>query len=129
MAKTKITKTIFFIEDEKYLVSAVSQFLKKKGYLVEVAYTGAEALQKLPVTRPDLILLDIVLPEMNGIELLKKIQSENDALSKIPVLVLTNLQGDEKSFEKLGVEIAGYFVKANISLEELLTKIEEILAK
>lgn len=127
MENGKIKKTIFFVEDEKPLVESLSTVLRNKGYLVEVAYNGLEALQRIPVVRPDLILLDLVLPEMNGIDFLKEIQKNGSEFADIPVLVLTNLQGDEQNFQKLGLKIAGYFVKANTSMEELSHKIQAAL--
>ena len=103
--------------------------MRKKDYIVEVAYNGREALEKLPVVKPDLILLDLVLPELSGIDFLKEIQKDGSEFTNIPVLVLTNLQGDEENFQKLGLRIIGYFVKANTSLDELSKKIKEILKK
>ena len=124
-----MTKTIFFVEDEKALVKTLSEFLRAKGYRVEVAYNGLEALRSLPTVKPDLILLDIILPEMSGIDFLKEVQKEGAEYAAVPVLVLSNLQGDEGSFEKLDLKIEGYFVKANTRLEELCVKIEEVLNK
>src|SRR3989344_5566312 len=97
-----VKRTIFFIEDEKPLVESFGEFLRKKDYIVEVAYNGREALEKLPVVKPDLILLDLVLPELSGIDFLKEIQKDGSEFTNIPVLVLTNLQGDEENFQKLG---------------------------
>lgn len=124
-----MTKTIFLVEDEKALADTLSEFLRGQGYLMEVAYNGEEALKNLPVVRPDLILLDIVLPEMNGIDFLKQAQKSGSEFADVPVLILTNLQGDEQNFQKMGLKIAGYFVKANTPLQELNKKVKEILEK
>ncbi len=123
----KNTKTIFFIEDERPLVESFSAFLRDKGYLIESASNGREAMERLPIVKPDLILLDIVMPEMNGIDFLKEVQKSGSDFADTPVLVLTNLQGDEGNFQKLGLKCAGYFVKANTPLHELANKIEAIL--
>lgn len=117
------------MEEEKIIVDALSEFLRSHGYLIEIAHNGEEALRNLPVVRPDLVLLDIILPEMNGIDFLKQVQKPGSEFADIPVLVLTNLQGDEKNFQKMGFKIAGYFVKANTPLQELSRKIKEILEK
>src|SRR3989338_2138596 len=124
-----MAKTLFLIEDDKALIETISEFLRSKGYIIETSYNGEEALKMLPVVRPDLILLDLILPEMNGIDFLKKIQLDNTEFANIPVLVLTNLQGDEETFQKLGLKIDGYFIKANTSLEELSKKIKAGLFK
>ena len=95
-----MTQTIFLIEDEKSLSETLSRFLRDKGYSVETAYSGVEAAEKLPLIKPDIILLDIVLPEKSGIDFLKEAQKEGSEYAKIPVIVLTNLQGNEESFQK-----------------------------
>ena len=121
--KKVLKKTIFFVEDEKTLVELVSEFLRSKGYRIEAAYNGNQAIQMLPVVRPDLILLDLVMPEMSGIDFLKKIQIENSEFASVPVLVLSNLHGDEENLGKMGLKIKGYFIKANLRLEELADRI------
>lgn len=124
-----MAKTIFFVEDEESLTQALATFLRGKGYIVEIAHNGKEAVKMLPTVRPDLILLDIILPEMSGLDFLKEIQQPGSEYADIPVLVLTNLQGDEENFRKMNYKIAGYCVKANTPLEELSAKIKAILEK
>ena len=121
-------KTILLVEDEKALVEALSEFLKDKKYVVEVAYTGKEALEKVEVIKPDLILLDIVMPDLSGIDFLKTIQAEGSKSKDTPVVILSNLQGDVPSLEKMGLHVADYFVKANISLEALARRISKYLS-
>mgnify|MGYP001563336868 FL=1 len=125
MAKT--SQKIFLIEDDKSLANTLTEFLREQGYEVEQAYTGKEALRILPTIRPDLILLDIILPELSGLEFLKEIQKKDSEFKEMPVLILSNLEGDQKNFEAMGVKIHGYFVKANYSLEELGKKIKKAL--
>ena len=122
-----MTQTIFLIEDEKSLSETLSRFLRDKGYSVETAYSGVEAAEKLPLIKPDIILLDIVFPVKSGNDFLKEAQKEGSEYAKIPVIVLTNLQGNEESFQKLGLRIALYLIKANTSLEDLHKKIKETL--
>lgn len=125
-----MAKTIFLIEDEKSLVEALSKFLKDKGYAVESAGNGKEALEKLPMIWQDFILLDIVLPEMSGIDFLTLIQKgENKEFANIPVMILSNLQGDEEQFKNLGLKIVAYLVKANTPLGYIVDKISEFLGK
>lgn len=125
--KSNMKKTIFLVEDEKPLVESLVDFLSSKGYVAEAAFSGSEALKKLPVVKPNLILLDIVMPEMSGIDFLKEVQKMGIEYAKIPVIVLTNLQGDASNFEKLGLKVEDYFVKANTSLEALHRKIKEVI--
>ncbi len=125
--KSAKKKIVFLIEDDKILSSTLAEFLREEGFAVEQAYTGKDALGILPTIRPDLILLDIILPELSGVEFLKEIQKKGSEFAEIPVLILTNLVGDQKGFEAIGVKICGYFVKANYSLEELGKKIKTAL--
>ena len=120
---------IFVIEDEEILASTLCEFLQGKGYQVAVAHNGAEAIKMLPTVRPDLVLLDIVLPEVNGVTFLKEVQKSGSEFAKTPVMVLTNLPGDLNSFRAMGVEAVGYFVKANTKLEELAVTVKGILGK
>ena len=120
-------KIVFLIEDDKTLSSTLAESLREDGYGVEQAYTGKEALRMLPTIRPDLILLDIILPELSGVELLKEVQKKGSEFADIPVLVLTNLEGDQKGFEAMGLKTVGYFVKANYSLEDLGKNIKKAL--
>lgn len=125
-----MAKKILIVEDEKSLVEALSKFLRDKNYAVEVAFNGKEALEKAFSFKPDFILLDIVLPEMSGIDFLTMIQkSPSSEFSDVPVMVLTNLQGDEDQFKKLGLRVVGYFVKANTPIGFVVDKIGKILGK
>lgn len=120
---------IFVVEDEEILANSVKEFLVGNGYDVEIAQNGAEALKKLPIVKPDIILLDIVLPEVNGVTFLKEMQKPDGEFKDVPVLVLTNLPGDLDSFRGMGVNANGYFVKANTKLEELAKTVKETLGK
>ena len=122
-------KTIFFVEDEHLLVQTLSEFFRSKGYIVEAAYDGKQALEMLPTVKPDLILLDLVIPEVSGIDFLRQLQKDGSEFSDVPVVVLTNLQGDEENFNKLGLKVVGYCVKANTPLEELAKIIEKVFKK
>lgn len=121
-------KKIFIVEDEKSLVETLAAFLKTKGYDVESAYNGKQALVMMPTVKPDLILLDIIMPEMSGVDFLKELQKSGSDFMNIPVVILTNLQGDENGFKQMNLKISGYFVKANTSMEEMSKRIKEILA-
>ncbi len=122
-------QTIFVVEDEEILANSIREYLQGKGYLVEVANNGAEAIKMMPSVRPDLIVLDIVLPEVNGVTFLKEIQKADSEFKDVHVLVLTNLPGDLESFRAMGVNADGYFVKANTKLEELAKNIKATLGK
>ncbi|NQV00904.1 MAG: response regulator [Parcubacteria group bacterium] len=119
-------KTILFIEDEPTLQKAISQFLEKKGYKIKSALDGEIGLAMAKEFKPDLILLDLILPKKDGFEVLKEIK-ENNEIKHIPVIVLTNLEESSDIERVLSFGTTTYLVKANYELEEIVKKIEQIL--
>lgn len=121
-----MSKKILFIEDESVMQKAVSEFLGVKGYQVVSALDGELGLRAAQVEKPDLILLDIILPKKNGFEVLKDLKSGADTKS-IPVIVLTNLSemGDIGKILELGVTT--YLVKSDQSLKDILAIVEKTL--
>jgi DNA-binding response OmpR family regulator len=119
-----MAKKILIADDEKFINRAYSDTLQRAGYEVIVALNGEEALEKITKEKPDLILLDLIMPKMNGFEVLKKVKSHLK-LKDIPVLVLSNLsqETDEAELKRLGA--VDFLVKSDISLEELLTRIKQ----
>ncbi|MEA3449892.1 MAG: response regulator [Patescibacteria group bacterium] len=117
---------ILIIEDEEVLVQVISAKLNKVGYSVEIAVNGEEGLKKINDYQPDLILLDIVMPKVNGYEVLEQMQKEG---IKIPVIIISN-SGQAVEIEK--AETLGavdFLVKANFSPEEVLTKVKNYLTQ
>lgn len=120
---------ILLVEDDPMVVRMYQKKLDKEGFRVTVAFNGQEGLEALKKEKPDLILLDIMMPKMNGIEMLKKVKAD-PAAKNIPVVILTNLGDRPEDVQKakdLGAE--DYWVKANISLKEVVEKIKKILDK
>lgn len=119
---------ILVVEDETFLVKIYAVKLKKEGYDVTVANDGEQAVKLAQEVGPDLILLDLILPKMNGFEALEKMRST--AVNKeTPVIVLSNLgqEEDVKRAEGLGAD--SYLVKANFSIQDIVAKIRETLDK
>jgi len=117
---------ILIIDDEKDLVDAIKfQLEAKKCYEIAVAYNGIEGLKVLEKFEPDLIVLDINMPKMGGIEFYKNICDENSK-TKYPVLVLTARANLERLFKDINVD--GFMAKP-FELEALLKEIETIIAK
>ena len=119
-------KTILIIEDEATLHRALLEFLTDEGFSVLSAMDGEEGVKLTKSKKPDLILLDIILPKKDGYEVLDEIKS-NDETKKIPVILLTNLesaQDIQKAFEKGATT---YLVKSSYKLEDIVKKIKDIL--
>lgn len=119
-------KRILLIEDDLYLLKIYSNKLKLNDFDVSVATTGEEGLHKAAEEHPDLILLDLMLPSVDGFQVLEDLKTKKDT-NHIPVLILSNL-GQESDIERgnnLGA--ADYLVKANLSLAHLVEKVKKNL--
>jgi len=121
-------KTILFIEDESVLQKTFGEVLKQEGYEMISALDGKSGLRLAKNKRPDLILLDLILPEMHGFEVLKGLKEDKET-EGIPVIVLTNLEKIEDIDKALELGATTYLVKAQYSLEEVVEKIKKALEK
>lgn len=119
-------RKILVIEDEATLQRALNEVLSKEGYEVVSALDGLKGLELVQRENPDLILLDIILPKMDGFEVLKKIK-ENGEISKIPIIILTNLSDVNDIQKALDLGATTYLVKADFHIEDVLKKIEKVL--
>lgn len=119
-------KSILLVEDDPFLIDIYVTRLRDESYKIEVAKDGKSALEKLKKKKPSLLLLDIVLPKMDGWELLKKI-AKDSKLKKMKVIILSNL-GERKEIKKgLGLGAVKYLVKANYTPSEVVEEIKKIL--
>lgn len=119
-------KKILFVEDEPALQESFQVALGERGYECLKAMDGEEGLKMIRSEKPDLVLLDLVLPKKHGFEVLKETKSD-PILKDIPVIVLTNLENSEDVEKALELGATTYLVKANYSLEEIVQKVEEAL--
>lgn len=121
-----MAKKILIVEDDEFLRSLNAKRLEGEGFEVMVAVDGNEALTKLAETKPDLIFLDLLLPNVDGFEVLTKIK-QDDSLKNIPVIVFSNLGQPEdiEKAKKLGAN--DFMVKANFTLDDVIGKIKEVL--
>ena len=119
-------KKILVIEDDVFLRRIISRKLLKEGYSVIEAIDGEKGLKTVKEEKPDLVLLDLVLPEMDGFEVLGKIKKD-PVVSEIPVIVLSNL-GEKNDIERgLKAGAADYLVKAHFTPGEIINRIEAVL--
>lgn len=121
---------ILIVEDDKFLSELISTKLSKEGYAVSIALDGESGLAKAQSEKPDIILLDILLPGISGFEVLEKIKKNPDAsISGIPVLILSNFGQESKVQQGLSLGAVDYLVKANFTTGEIVEKIRTITAK
>jgi len=123
--KSKKKKKILIIEDELALVNNLELLLEDR-YEIEAVGSGDAGFRTAKKIKPDLILLDILLPDINGIELLKQFKSDSDT-DDIPIIVLTNLADPETISDILKQGGTDYLVKADYKLEEVSAKIDSVL--
>jgi len=118
--------TILLVEDDEMLHTMYTQKFTKEGYDVKSAFNGAEGIKVAEETQPAIILLDIIMPKMDGFVALKKLK-KNDKTKEIPVILLTNL-GQEEDIRK-GKELgaADYFIKANHTPQEVVDKVKQVI--
>ena len=118
---------ILIVEDESFLANVLSLRFKKENFEVIQAFDGIEALQKLKEIRPDLILLDLILPKKNGFEVLKEIENDPQIRS-IPVLIVSNLGQESDVSKGKALGAVDYYVKAHLSIDELVSKVKNLLS-
>lgn len=125
---TNKMKKILFIEDESALQKTFGEILKQEGFEVISALDGETGLNLAKTQNPDLILLDLILPRMDGFEVLKELKKD-EKTRDIPVIVLTNLEGIGDIDRAIQLGANTYLVKAQYTLEEVIGKIKKALEK
>ncbi len=118
---------ILIVDDERSIVSTLRISLESDNYKVVEAYTGDGAIQKAHSESPDLIILDIMLPDMIGYEVCSRLR-KSPSTRLIPIIMLTGLSGISKSDKRLGLEIgADDYITKPFDLDELIARIHALL--
>jgi len=118
--------SILIAEDSKTQVEILRHLLESDGYSVKVAYNGREALDQIKKEQPDLVLTDVMMPEMNGYELCKNLKSDPDT-SSIPVILVTSLDSKEDREHGITVGADAYIVKSGFDHNNLLEVINRLI--
>jgi DNA-binding response OmpR family regulator len=121
-----MAKTILIVEDDKFLRELITQKLAKEGYDTLMAIDGEEGIKKIKEGKPDLVLLDLILPGIDGFEVLSRMK-EDENLAKIPVIILSNLGQREEVERGLKLGANDYMIKAHFTPREIIDKIKTIL--
>jgi DNA-binding response OmpR family regulator len=119
-------KKILFVEDEESLQRAFEDMLPANTYEVIKALNGELGVKSAREYKPDIILLDLILPKKDGFEVLEELKNDEET-KNIPVIVLTNLEGSADIERALGLGATTYLVKANYTIDDLMSKIEKAL--
>ncbi len=121
-------KKILVIDDDPFFSKTLEAALPKDKYEVSHAEDGEVGLEKLKAEKPDLIILDLMMPKLDGTSFLKKLQESPD-LPKVPVLVSSNLSSVKKISDVMAMGAIGYVIKSDESLESIVQDIERVLEK
>ena len=121
-----MAQKILIVEDDKFLRELISRKLTSENYEIVEAIDGEEGLKKIEKEKPDLVLLDLILPGIDGFEVLSKVK-EDPALSSIPVIILSNLGQREEVEKGLKLGAIDYLVKAHFTPNEIVEKMKEVL--
>lgn len=122
------SKSILIVDDDLTLREMYEERLKAEGFAVDAAQDGEEALQKAKTDKPNLILLDIMMPKINGLDVLKMLKADDDT-KHIPVLLLTALIQDIDRTKGLTSGADDYIVKSETMPGEVIDKIKKTLEK
>jgi len=119
-------RKILIVEDDKFLAKMLSRTLESHQYETLIAATGKEGLVKAAQGGVDLILLDIILPDLDGFDLLETIKND-EKIKNIPVIIISNLGQPEDIAQGRSLGAKDYLVKSDLSLDEVVKKIRNIL--
>lgn len=118
---------ILIVEDDPLMARLYQKAFAFEGYQVDVSHDGEEGLKKIKDAKPTLVLLDIMMPKMNGLEVLDAVKA-NPAIKKIPIIVLTNLAADKDAETALMKGAVKYIVKSEYDPKQIVDMVKEILA-
>jgi CheY-like chemotaxis protein len=122
--KTKVL--LLVVEDEAPLANMYAEKLTHEGYAVEIAHDGLEGFEKMKLKRPQLVLMDIMMPNLNGLEALMRAKQDAD-IKDIPIIMLTNLAGTAELESALKKGAVGYIVKSEMIPSEVVKKVQAVL--
>ena len=119
---------ILIVEDDGLLQNMYKVKFILEGYEVHTANNGEDALQRMRTGRPDIVLLDILMPKLNGLEVLAQIRRD-PAIKNVPVLMLTNLSSKDKFEASMSMGAAGYLVKTDTTPKQVLDTVKDTISK
>ena len=122
-----MSKTILIVDDEAYIVTSLEYVMQSAGFEVAVAYDGEEALAKIDEKVPDLVILDLMMPKLDGFEVCEKIR-ENPLWKDIRIIILTAKGRDIERKKGMSLGADDYMTKP-FSTRDILDRVKELLAE
>jgi DNA-binding response OmpR family regulator len=117
---------VLLVEDDRFLRKAAEAMLRKNGFTVRTAADGEEGLRSAQAERPDIILLDLIMPKLQGFEVLGRLKAD-DTTASVPVVILSNLGQEADVVRAMTAGAAAYFIKSNTSLSNLVEQVRAVL--
>ncbi|MBN2093829.1 MAG: response regulator [Candidatus Zambryskibacteria bacterium] len=121
-------KKILVIDDDQFFAKTLEKALPAEKYELLVAEDGEVGLEKLKSEKPDLIILDLMMPKLDGTAFLRKLQESKD-LPKVPILVSSNLSSVKKISDVMSMGAVGYVIKSDESLQSIAQDIERVIGE
>jgi two-component system, OmpR family, alkaline phosphatase synthesis response regulator PhoP len=119
-------KKILLAEDNQFILRSFKHILSEQGYEVETVSDGTYVIAVVCEWKPDILLLDLILPNMNGFDILKELRS-NKEYNSLPIIVATSLGQDEDKDKVMNLGATDYIIKSHITSKELVDKIVKVL--
>ena len=125
-SQTRELKIILLVEDDEPIVRAIKKRLEKENLQLIISYDGEDGLKQAEEQKPNLILLDLIMPKLDGIGMLRKLRSTEWG-KNIPVIILTNLSSPVQEKTASELNISDYLIKTDWKLDDIIKKIKKIL--
>lgn len=123
-----MAQRILIIDDDLFIRELYTEILKKEGYEVEAAVDGKEGMAKIQTGQYSLILLDMNMPNLSGLDVLDQLSNDQNTTATAPIILLTNSADDEKVKAGLEKGAKSFLIKADMTPDQLLENIKKILA-
>jgi two-component system response regulator VicR len=117
---------ILLVEDDFFIAEIYMRSLQKAGFEVVSAATGSQAVEMIAKEKPDLVLLDIMLPDFDGFEVLERVNKQK-LETRLPIIMVSNLGDDESISKATGLGADDYMVKANITPQDIVARVKQTL--
>lgn len=120
-------KRILIVEDETMMITPLASKFEHAGFEVIKAFDGEDGLEKAMKEKPDLVMLDILMPKMDGMAVMRKIREDKHWGSDVPIVMLTNLNDPEKVSEAANYQVFDFLVKTDWKLEDIINFVKQKL--
>lgn len=128
MLDTSLNLKVLIIEDDNFLSDLYKMQFEKNGYKVVQSYDGLDGLSKVAIETPSVVVLDLILPEFTGLEVLERLNKDSK-LSRIPVVVLSSLRDEKKIKEALALGAVGYIIKPTLTPKQVVEEVSKYIRK